>query len=213
MRSLLIGQQRAGQCDLLKWKVSFSGKPHLRCQTTQTQCWKMKILEGGRCIFRNKWIILSCLVTCYILYNSWDLRLLSHVLYLSSTHWRRAKWGSPSQCWLACSPSSVALSGLNAKVRAGISPPSTPYLDWQPCYGGLPLFSHHCRINMCCMYDMSPLTQDLLVERAMWCCRTSVVSPCYTQCCVVLPSGHVCTWKCHWKLAPSLGCKFGPPAF
>lgn len=144
MRSLLIGQQRAGQCDLLKWKVSFSGKPHLRCQTTQTQCWKMKILEGGRCIFRNKWTIVSCLVTCYILYNSWDLRLLSHVLYLSSTH-----WGSPSQCWLACSPSSVALSGLNAKVRAGISPPSTPFLDWQPCYGGLPLFSHHCRINMC----------------------------------------------------------------
>lgn len=151
MRSLLIGQQWAGQCDLLKWKVSFSGKPHLRCQTTQTQCWKMKILEGGRCIFRNKWIISSCLVTCYILYNIWDLRLLSHVLYLSCTHWRRARWGidTPSQWCLTCSPSSVALLGLKAKLMAGISPSSTPRLDWQPCYDSLPLFSRHWRISMC----------------------------------------------------------------
>lgn len=172
MRSLLIGQQRAGQCDLLKWKVSFSGKPHLRCQTTQTQCWKMKILEGGRCIFRNKWIISSCLVTCYILYNSWDLRLLSHVLYLSSTHWRRAKWGSPSQCWLTCQPSSVALSvqplteskGACRNQSVEHAAPWLAALSWQPSLIFPSLKDKHVFLKTCTcvsVYTRPVVLQDI----------------------------------------------------
>lgn len=52
--------------------LSFCGKPHLRCQTSQMQCWKTKIFACKN-IFSSKYIILSGLVTVYIQHNSYCL--------------------------------------------------------------------------------------------------------------------------------------------
>lgn len=113
MRSFLTGQQRAGQCDLLKWKVSpsFSGKPHLRCQTTPTQCWKMKILEGVRCIHMSNFFISG-----YLLFTVKQLGPKAAVscaipdLYPLKGSQIRRRQTDVSQWWLSCSPSSAGLS-------------------------------------------------------------------------------------------------------